>query len=402
MATNQQQWGITPPVSTDLPNEHELKLQQELMDELKKQNNFESPEGTEKRRRVLEHFQKVAKEFIKKVAKDKNYPQSVQDNSGGLISTFGSYRLGVSGPSECIFATTLFLVEMLNDVTGSDIDTLLVAPKHVDREDFFQNFPSLLRKMSPEGSVEECVEVREAFVPIQKIVYEGIPVDLIFVALKQSSVPADIDLKDNNLLRGLDDTDLRSINGVRVTDEILSVVPQQKAFRIALRAIKLWANRRAIYSNISGFPGGVAWAMMVARVCQLYPMASSSVIVGKVLDLIARWNWPRPIQLKQYAKGPLEVREWNPQVRAYPLSSLSLTNGYVSCTLATAATLCPSSHLPTLQCALRTTLPHQPRKSSFASSKPAPTSTTTYTRAGRAGSLCFRSTRSSQMVTNTT
>ncbi len=109
MAANQQQWGITPPVSTDLPNEHELKLQQELMDELKKQNNFESPEGTEKRKRVLEHFQKVTKEFIKKVAKDKNYPQSVQDNSGGLISTFGSYRLGVSGPSEFIFATTLFL-----------------------------------------------------------------------------------------------------------------------------------------------------------------------------------------------------------------------------------------------------------------------------------------------------
>lgn len=298
MATNTKQWGITPPVSTDLPTEHELKLNQDLMEELKRQNNFETPEGTEKRKRVLEHFQKVAKEFIKKVAKDKNYPQSVQDNSGGLISAYGSYRLGVFGP-------------------GSDIDTLLVAPKHVDREDFFREFPSLLRRMSPEGSVHECVIVKEAFVPIQKIVYEGIDLDLIFVALKQSSVPPDIDLKDNNLLRGLDDTDLRSINGVRVTDEILCVVPQVKAFRIALRAIKLWANRRAIYSNISGFPGGVAWAMMVARVCQLYPMATSSVIVGKVLDLIARWNWPRPIQLKQYAKGPLEVREWNPQVCHY-------------------------------------------------------------------------------------
>ena len=177
------------------------------------------------------------------------------------------------------------------------------------------SFPALLKSRSPERSVEACVVVREAYVPIIKIVYEGVDVDLIFVALKQSSVPDAIDLKDNNLLRGLSDIDLRSVNGVRVTDEMLSVVPQQKAFRNALRAIKLWAQRHAIYSNISGFPGGVAWAMMVARVCQLYPMATSSVLVGKTLDLIARWSWPRPIQLKQYTKGPLEVREWNPSVR---------------------------------------------------------------------------------------
>jgi poly(A) polymerase len=279
----------------ELPTEHELKLNEEMLEELKRQNNFETPEGVERRKRVLDHFHKLAREFVKLIAQRKNFPQSVQDSSGGLITTYGSYRLGVINP-------------------GSDIDTLFVAPKHVTRDDFMDGFPDFLKKKSPERSVEECVVVKEAFVPILKIVYESIDVDLIFVALKQSSVPDNIDLKDNNLLRGLDDTDLRSINGVRVTDEILSVVPQQKAFRNALRAIKLWAQRHAVYSNISGFPGGVAWAMMVARVCQLYPMATSSVIVGKTLDLIARWNWPRPIQLKQYAKGPLEVREWNPSV----------------------------------------------------------------------------------------
>ncbi|KIV99740.1 hypothetical protein, variant 3 [Verruconis gallopava] len=297
MASAQQQWGITPPVSMDLPTEHELKLDEQMREELKRQNNFETADGLDKRKRVLAHFDEIAKMFVKKIAKDKNYPQSVQDNSGGLVTTYGSYRLGVINP-------------------GSDIDTLLVAPKHVDREDFLAQFPTILKNNSPKGMVQECVVVSEAFVPIIKIVYDGIDVDLIFVALKQSSVPDGIDLKDNNLLRGLDDTDLRSINGVRVTDEILSVIPQQKAFKTALRAIKLWAQRHAVYSNISGFPGGVAWAMMVARVCQLYPMACGSVIVGKVLDLIARWNWPRPIQLKQYAKGPLEVREWNPAL--YP------------------------------------------------------------------------------------
>jgi poly(A) polymerase len=100
MATGQQQWGITPPVSTDLPTEHELKLNEEMLNELKRQNNFETPEGTEKRKRVLEHFHRLAREFVKLVAKKKNYPQSVQDNSGGLITTYGSYRLGVINPGE--------------------------------------------------------------------------------------------------------------------------------------------------------------------------------------------------------------------------------------------------------------------------------------------------------------
>lgn len=196
----------------------------------------------------------------------------------------------------------------------SDIDTLMVGPKHVTRDDFFEMFPSMFKAASPVGAIEEHVLVRDAHVPIQKIKYQGIAVDLIFVSLKIPVVPKDLDLKDNNYLRGLDETDLRSINGVRVSDVILSVVPQPRTFRLALRTIKHWANCRAVYSNISGFPGGVAWAMMTARICQLYPMAAAAVIVGKVLDLIARWSWPRPIQLKKYEKGPLEVREWNPTV----------------------------------------------------------------------------------------
>jgi poly(A) polymerase len=97
--------------------------------------------------------------------------------------------------------------------------------------------------MSPEGAIEENTPVPDAHVPIMKMEYSGISIDLIFVRLALSAVPIDLDLKDNNLLRGLDEVDLRSINGVRVTDEILTLVPQVKSFRQALRAIKLWAQR---------------------------------------------------------------------------------------------------------------------------------------------------------------
>jgi poly(A) polymerase len=71
---------------------------------------------------------------------------------------------------------------------------------------------------------------------------------------------------------------------------------------------------KAIYSNVLGFLGGVAWAMMVARVCQLYPNATAAVVVNKFFQIMSRWNWPQPILLKQIEDGPLQVRVWNPKV----------------------------------------------------------------------------------------
>jgi poly(A) polymerase len=127
----------------------------------------------------------------------------------------------------------------------------VVAPKHVSRDDFFEHFPPLLEKMSPPGAIEELTPVADAHVPILKLEYAGISIDLIFTRLAVSSVPESLDLKDKSLLRGLDDTDLRSINGTRVTDEILSLVPQVKSFRHALRAIKLWAQREFSHEQLN-------------------------------------------------------------------------------------------------------------------------------------------------------
>jgi len=56
-------------------------------------------------------------------------------------------------------------------------------------------------------------------------------------------VPVDLDLTDDRILVGADERNARSLNGSRVTDSMLNLVPDVETFRDTLRAIKVWAKR---------------------------------------------------------------------------------------------------------------------------------------------------------------
>ncbi|GMM30427.1 polynucleotide adenylyltransferase [Martiniozyma asiatica (nom. inval.)] len=287
-----RQYGVTPPISIVAATENEIELNNAMIEELRREGSFESDLETQKRKEVLEILQQLTQEFVYLVSKSRNMTEGMARDAGGKVFPYGSYRLGVYGP-------------------GSDIDTLVCVPKHVTREDFFTVFDELLRKRS---EIQKIQPVPDAFVPIIKTVFDGIDIDLICGRLDIPQVPLELTLEDNNLLRNIDDRDLRALNGTRVTDQILQLVPQKTVFRHALRTIKLWAQRRAIYANMFGFPGGVAWAMLVARICQLYPNAVGAVIVAKFFPIYLQWKWPQPVLLKPIEDGPLPVRIWNPKL----------------------------------------------------------------------------------------
>lgn len=134
-----------------------------------------------------------------------NKDEEAVKNSGGKIFTFGSYRLGVHSPD-------------------TDIDALCVVPRHVDRnKHFFGDLSEMLRR---HPSVTKLTEVREAFVPVIKMKFEGVDIDLLFARVEYTEVGDDLkNLLDDNILRNCDKESVRSLNGSRVTDIILQLVP---------------------------------------------------------------------------------------------------------------------------------------------------------------------------------
>ncbi|KAL9920998.1 poly(A) polymerase hiiragi isoform 1-T2 [Glossina fuscipes fuscipes] len=289
-----KQLGMTSAISLAGPKPEDLQKTEELRKALEPYKVFESEEELNHRMEILAKLNTLVKQWVKDVSIAKNMPEAAAEKLGGKIYTFGSYRLGVHHK-------------------GADIDALCVAPRNIERSDYFSSFFELLKKQS---EVTECRAVEEAFVPVIKMNFDGIEIDLLFARLSLKEIPDDFDLRDDNLLKNLDPRSVRSLNGCRVTDEILSLVPNIENFRLALRSIKLWAKKHGIYSNSLGYFGGVTWAMLVARTCQLYPNATASTLVHKFFLVFSRWKWPHPVLLKHPDNVNLRFPVWDPRVNA--------------------------------------------------------------------------------------
>lgn len=294
VATPRQNYclGVSQTMSDREPDDIELKRTDQLEECLKSFDLFETEQEMQLRCKVLNEINKLTQKWIRELSLEKRMPPELANQCQAKIFTFGSYRLGVHN-------------------RGADIDTLLVAPKHIERDDFFDTFQAALNRMD---GVEYVRAVRNAFVPVLKTKICGIELDILFSTLALRTIPPDQELSDTNLLKGLDQQSIRSLNGCRVTDEILNLVQNRDSFRLALRAIKQWAKKRGIYSNVLGYLGGVSWAILTARTCQLYPKATAATIVNKLFFVFSNWDWPKPVILTYLCENELGLQVWDPRV----------------------------------------------------------------------------------------
>ncbi|KAK4365609.1 hypothetical protein RND71_013489 [Anisodus tanguticus] len=287
-----KQYGVTKPLSLAGPMEADIQRTKELEKFLVGAGLYESAEEAAKREVVLCQLKQIVKDWVKDLTRLRGYSDQMVEDANAVILTFGSYRLGVHGPR-------------------ADIDTLCVGPSYINREDDF--FFVLHNILAEREEVTELQPVPDAHVPVMKFKFDGISIDLLYASISLLVVPDDLDISSESMLCNVDEPTVRSLNGCRVADKILKHVPNIEFFRTTLRCLKFWAKQRGVYSNVTGFLGGVNWALLVARVCQLYPNAVPSMLVSRFFRVYTQWRWPNPVMLCEIEDKEFGFSVWDPR-----------------------------------------------------------------------------------------
>ncbi|KAG0492986.1 hypothetical protein HPP92_006384 [Vanilla planifolia] len=285
VSQSQKQYGVTKPISTAGPTLADLRRTADLQKFLVDAGLYESKEEAERREEVLGQLDRIVKFWVKELTSRRGYTDQMVKAANAIIFTFGSYRLGVHGP-------------------GADIDTLCVGPSYVNREeDFFIVLHDILAEME---EVTELQPVPDAHVPVMKFKFNGISIDLLYASISLLVIPEDLDISHGSVLHDVDEPTVEALMAAGWLTRSFGLFPMP-------RCLKLWAKQRGVYSNVTGFLGGVNLALLVARICQLYPNALPSMLISRFFRVYTQWRWPNPVMLCPIEEDEVGFPVWDPR-----------------------------------------------------------------------------------------
>lgn len=300
---------------------------------------FEPAESNARRSHVVERLDMLVAGVAAAIGAEKGVTTAEAAAAGSKVLAFGSYREGVHGPQ-----SDLDLIAICPAfVSREEFFVLMAAVLSNDEDGEFK--PAFVKALP------------DAYVPVLKMAMGGFMVDLLFARLplprlpplllqataapalpppvvrrrspvgpsaagvsasvtssavlsassasSASSAPPPTSPTSAQILSVLDDALVRRIadegdpksavalNGVRVTEKILSLVPaaDQQSFQYVLVAVKSWAKARGIYGHMHGYPGGVTWAIIVATITRAKPGRPPLFLLRAVLFALVHYRW---------------------------------------------------------------------------------------------------------------
>lgn len=164
---------------------------------------------------------------------------------------------------------------------------MLICPFAVTLPIFLSAFPAVLRH---QNDVEDITVVSACRVPVVKFKTRDVSVDVVFVSLASHQPPTEDQILQLSIFSVVAKDTRMSLQGLRTVLEIRRRIPVAfDTYTTVLKAVKYWAMRRKVYGNNFAFPAGVSLAILVARVCQVYPAHHPSVLLRFFFMFYTQW-----------------------------------------------------------------------------------------------------------------
>ncbi len=226
------------------------------------------------------------KEFVGKHASS-GPPTAQLEAIKKLNTLFATWVNGSDGTDFHVFLSGSYRMNV--HTHKADIDLVFVTTSAVTRAQVFSGFVSVLEACDAATDVTSLPNIR---VPLISLTLDGQEFDVMTCHLNVSTLPLRKAMLNSYIwMNGLDEASVLAFNGPRVTEMVLRSVPRPSHFLVAVRFLRLWAKQRALYSNKSGYMGGINIVLFVAYVAMCNPLDSAYALVAKTFALVTKWEW---------------------------------------------------------------------------------------------------------------
>lgn len=292
---------VIRPVDYRRPTEMESRHSNSLMRCVNTLFPIQRPEELTKKYLIQEELQRSIDQWMSKVFPSAHSPVA-------NLYVGGSWHLKVG-------------------LCDSDLDIVALVPHFVTKNMFFMSFRHHLQQ-HPE--IRNVVAMQKAAAPLMTFTFNGVSIDFLYARYTEDVVPQNVPIHSDHILCGMDLGSVRSLSVPRVASLILELVPNANNFRACLRAIRLWAKQKGLYSNKAGFLGGISWTILVAFICQMFPNACVATLFYNFFSVLSTWNWPNPIMLARPYDAEFSCVQWNPQENIHDRAHVMpiITPGY--------------------------------------------------------------------------